>query len=415
MWSLGCLTVVLLTGGSPFVNPETNQYCQKLAHECNLQQLECVVEWQFIGKRPKDFVRQLLLLDEEQRMGPGDAKRHCWFSNDFHRLDFEAVYNRATKHWRPRMLKTPVIDLINAHDLMEVSMQQKSEFGQRSSRRRTHVPIDPPYKPYPRRMSFLLRSKQRPSRSGVMSDEVRIAIRESWSTEKMRDRAQGPEEETVPILVPDGLPQRSQTRNNPASIEKSNGDERIAPTTNPGTAEGEAPRCGDDTIVLGEVDFNQRSEDVAVPRSTDLALQNADEELRKIAGEKSLNVRASRQKPFTSALSSCEDPDFLAFTHAKPFAYKATEVSGRKSGVTKLRRPLRGLNMKFKQTSNSKRRRGSIYDIESDEETELAHCRLSMSTLNPDSESVRTGTAWKKARTSVQSESIETLKGANRT
>ena len=401
MWSLGCVTVVLLTGGSPFISPKTNQYCQQLAQECNLQQLECVAEWQFVGKRPKDFVRRLLVLDEEQRMAPSDAKRHCWFSNDSHRLDFEAVYHRAIQHWRPRTLKTPVIDVIDAQHLMEPSMLQTGDLGHRSSRRKTPIPIDPPYKPYPRRMSLLLLSKRRPFLSGVMSEEVRTAIREKWSPEKMRGGAPDPEEGKVPTLAPDGLPQRSETRNDQALMDKSEGSERFAPTTNPATAEDRAPRCGDDATVLDEVNSSLGSEDVAAKKSPGLAMHNAGEEPKESAGEESLNVECDRQKPFTSILSSREDPNFLPATHAKPFTYMAAEVSEGRSGLTKLQRPLRSLNMRFKQTSKSKRRRGSIYDIDSDEESEQAHCGLSTFRVRPEAGSVRTGTVWKKARTSM--------------
>ncbi len=339
------------------MNPITNQYCQKLAQECNLQQLECVAEWQPIGERPKDFVRRLLVLDEEQRMGPGDAKRHCWFSNDFHMFDFEAVYHRAIRHWRPRTLTAPVIDMINTHDLMELSMQQKSHLGQRSSRRRTPVPVDPPYKPYPRRMSFLLLSKRRPFLSGVMSDEVRTAIREKWLPEKMRGRAPGPEEDIVPISVSDRSPQGSKARNDPALTDKPRGGECIAPTSNPGMAEYRTPHCYNDTTVFGQVDFNHGSDDVAGEKSPDLVMPNAGEEPKGRAEEKSLNEKVERQRPFTSTLSSTEDPNFLAATRTKPFTYRAAEVSERKSGWPKLQRPLRSLNRRCRQTPNSKRRR----------------------------------------------------------
>lgn len=396
MWSLGCITVVLLTGGSPFINPKTNQYCQQLAQECSLQQLECVTEWQLVGKRPKDFVRRLLVLDEEQRMTPSDAKRHCWFSNDFHRMDFEAVYQRAIQHWRPRILKPPVIDMIDVHHSAEQSMLQKGDLGQRISRKKTPVPIDPPYKPYPRRMSFLLLSKRRPFLSGVMSEEVRTAIREKWSPEKMRGRAPDPEEDKVPALVPDGLSQCSETRNDQTLIDRSEGSEGFAPTMNPATAEDRAPYCGDDATVLDEITFNRDSEEVAAKEPPGSAVH--------IAGEQpkvSLNVKGGRPQPFTSTLSLREDSNFLPANHTKPSTLRAAEASEGKSGLTKLQRPLRSVNMRFKQTSKSKKRRGSIYDIDSDDESEQAHCSLSTFRLKPEGGSVRTGTVSKKARTSM--------------
>jgi serine/threonine protein kinase len=204
MWSLGCITVVLLIGGSPFVNSKTNQYCQKLAQKCDLKQLDDDAEWQLVGKRPKDFVRRLLVLGEEQRMGVKEAKKHSWFSNDFHRVDFEEVYHRATKHWRPRTLKTPVIEMIDASQLRELPWLHKADpIGQRNNRKRNLVPMDPPYKPYPRRMSLSLLPRRRIGQSFTMSDEVRIAIEEKWSPGKGQARASHAEPDKVPALIPD--------------------------------------------------------------------------------------------------------------------------------------------------------------------------------------------------------------------
>ncbi len=183
---------------------KTNRYCQKLAQKCDLKQLDGDAEWQLVGKRPKDFVRRLLVLDEEQRMSVSEAKKHSWFSNDFHKVDFEEVYCRATKHWRPRTLKTPVIEVIDAGQLRELPWLPKGDLiGQRNNRKRSLVPMDPPYKPYPRRMSLSLLPKRRPDQSFAMSDEVRIAIEEKWSPERMQAHESHAEDEKVPPLIAD--------------------------------------------------------------------------------------------------------------------------------------------------------------------------------------------------------------------
>lgn len=188
---------------SPFVSQRTNRYCQKLAQRCDLQQLENVAEWHLVGRRPKDFIKQLLVLDEEQRMSANDAKKHCWFSNDFHRLDFEEVYDRAIKHWRPRTLKTPVVQMMGVEQSKKLPTLQKSDLGQRNSRKRSLAPIDPPYKPYPRRMSLSLLPKRRSTLSVTMSDEIRTAIREKWSPEWMRGQVSSAGGDTGPALIPD--------------------------------------------------------------------------------------------------------------------------------------------------------------------------------------------------------------------
>lgn len=186
------------------MHPKTHQYCQKLAQECDLQQLENDPEWKLVGKRPKDFVRRLLVLHEERRMTAKDAKQHSWFSNDFHRVDFETVYCRATRHWKPRPLKTPVLEVIDADQVKELPTLQKIELaGQGNDRRRSPVPVDPPYRPYPRKMSSFLLPKRRPGASFIMSDEVRTAIQEKWSLEKMKRQISEVAIDEVPALIPD--------------------------------------------------------------------------------------------------------------------------------------------------------------------------------------------------------------------
>lgn len=492
MWSLGCVTVVLLTGGSPFISPKTNQYCQKLAHECDLQQLDHVAEWQLVGKRPKDFVGRLLVLNEEMRLSAEDAKKHCWFSNDFHRLDFEEVYHRATKHWRPRTLKPPVIEMIKTEQLRELPMLQKSDLlGQRGNRRRSPVPIDPPYKPYPRRMSLSLLPKRRPGLSSVMSEEVRTAIREIWSPSSMRPQKSDPEDDEVPGSIPeteadelgrpgDGIgtqdapeksalhrprppfmspfrplvqkqsnivqnrmPKADTASKDPAvkervtkavrrascgsvpSPEPSTGkespqsghtDKALAVTGNPAAIEGtpasvkatiteeRTPHGGGDVAIPDRmVIFHQRKDDMAAKKSSDPPMHGTGDQPREVTGEETLQVRNSRQKPFMSTHSSLGDSKLVAAV--RPFAHAALETLERKNGPSKLRSPLQSLNTRPRRPSNMKRRRGSIYDIESDEESEQAQRGLSTLTLDPAATTFGPSTAWKKARTRIHEQS----------
>ncbi|KIW20500.1 hypothetical protein PV08_01075 [Exophiala spinifera] len=110
MWSVGCVTVVLLTGGMAFSDPITNSYSESLAADCNLKSLQETPEWEKIRERPKDFISQLLVLDEAARPSAEEALKHSWFSNELHRTDFEELYQRTIKHWNPRVPKSPSID-----------------------------------------------------------------------------------------------------------------------------------------------------------------------------------------------------------------------------------------------------------------------------------------------------------------
>lgn len=108
LWSLGCVTAILLTGDSPFRDPTLNQPAH-LPKDSDFERLERSIEWHNIGPRARDFVRQLLLLDESKRMTAKQALCHSWFTNRAHKCEFEALYRRSTKDWKPREHRGPLI------------------------------------------------------------------------------------------------------------------------------------------------------------------------------------------------------------------------------------------------------------------------------------------------------------------
>lgn len=494
MWSLGCITVVLLTGGSPFVNQRTNQYCQKLAQQCDLQQLDHCAEWQFVGKRPKDFVRRLLVLDESQRMSAKDAKDHWWFSNDFHRLDFEELYHRATKHWKPSTLKDPVIELIDAEQLVALPVLQKyNPLGQRNNRRRSLTPIDPPYKPYSRRMSLSLLPKRRSSLFGTMSDEVKTAIQENWSPENMRAKASDSENVEATVLNPDtGANELDRARDsqagpgaakgrvahraNPSSIsslqrlvERQPGmvperilltdrasevpmlkesasqtiprashpqtpctiritgldpgrsgqregskalkrypweSEGLSPTTEAASIEERGPRAVDDvTSSDGIVDLTEGKEDLATEVSSNLPVHRSIDQFNERAGEEALRVNICRSIPPRPACSSPKDSIFQDSIDARLLDQADPKTPDRKSAPSKLQMPSRKrLSLTSKRPSTIKRRRLSIYDLDSDDESNQAHCRLSRLTLDSNSTTCRASAFRKKAKMEINGE-----------
>ncbi|KAI1943971.1 hypothetical protein LOZ66_000559 [Ophidiomyces ophidiicola] len=123
LWSLGCVTAVLLTGGSPFQHSSSRAYSRKLAQECNLESLERSDEWVKVGKRAKSFVRRLLVLDENLRMTAKESLQHEWFTNPSHKLAFYRIYQKEISDWRPRSdvltgLKEPGIKSPMAHETL---------------------------------------------------------------------------------------------------------------------------------------------------------------------------------------------------------------------------------------------------------------------------------------------------------
>ncbi|KAF2841411.1 kinase-like protein [Patellaria atrata CBS 101060] len=109
MWSIGCITAALLTGDVLFIDRSHPLYSQDpaqvildLAANCNLDVLQEGEQWKDVGRRPKDFIRKLLVLNETQRMNVKEALIHKWFTSPCYAAEFRAVYERACSDWRPR-------------------------------------------------------------------------------------------------------------------------------------------------------------------------------------------------------------------------------------------------------------------------------------------------------------------------
>ncbi|KAI9684295.1 MAG: hypothetical protein M1822_005768 [Bathelium mastoideum] len=109
MWSIGAIACALLTGDVMFINRKDPEYGTNpgnviltLAEQCNLDAMNKETIWEDVGHRAKDFIRKLLVLDENQRLTASQALQHRWFSNRRHRLLFESVYEKSIRQWKPR-------------------------------------------------------------------------------------------------------------------------------------------------------------------------------------------------------------------------------------------------------------------------------------------------------------------------
>lgn len=119
MWSIGSIATALLTGDVIFTDRTHVDYEYKpqdvilgLSATCDLSVLDVHPVWLTVGHRPKDFIRNLLVLDESRRMSATQALAHPWFTNKCHAAEFEALYDRATKDWRPRRKTFRVVEPI---------------------------------------------------------------------------------------------------------------------------------------------------------------------------------------------------------------------------------------------------------------------------------------------------------------
>ncbi|KAJ5176749.1 uncharacterized protein N7482_002626 [Penicillium canariense] len=102
MWSLGCVTAVLLIGNTPFDDPCRSTSKDLMNLESEMRKLE-------ISSRPKDFIRRLLVRDETQRMDVKHALRHSWFTDPECKSRYEEIYKRSIQSWNPRSSSEPVI------------------------------------------------------------------------------------------------------------------------------------------------------------------------------------------------------------------------------------------------------------------------------------------------------------------
>jgi pheromone a factor receptor len=118
MWSVGSITAAVLTGdviftdrGHPDYEKNPFEIIVGLAAQCDISIIddEDHPAWSKVGNMPKDFITKLLVLREEGRLTATQALAHPWFSNPRHAPEFEALYKRSIRDWKPR---EKVVDLV---------------------------------------------------------------------------------------------------------------------------------------------------------------------------------------------------------------------------------------------------------------------------------------------------------------
>ncbi|KAF2181806.1 Pkinase-domain-containing protein [Zopfia rhizophila CBS 207.26] len=122
MWSIGSITVALLSGDVIFTDRAHPSYERNprgvilaLASRCDLSVLDSQTHpiWSKASTRPKDFIKNLLVLEEEYRLTATEALTHPWFSNKYHAAEFDALYERAVRDWHPRRKVFKLVEAIS--------------------------------------------------------------------------------------------------------------------------------------------------------------------------------------------------------------------------------------------------------------------------------------------------------------
>ncbi|KAJ4367137.1 hypothetical protein N0V83_007667 [Neocucurbitaria cava] len=131
MWSIGSITAAILTGDVIFTDRNHPKYLEdprtvivELAAVCDLSILdeEDHPLWRTVGRRPKQFIRGLLVLDEEVRLTASEALRHPWFS--CYTEAFEDLYARSVEGWQPRQKSLQLIERISKPTPIDVVSHQ---------------------------------------------------------------------------------------------------------------------------------------------------------------------------------------------------------------------------------------------------------------------------------------------------
>ncbi|KAE8870029.1 hypothetical protein PTNB29_00373 [Pyrenophora teres f. teres] len=156
MWSIGSITAILLTGEALFVDRSHPEYHTNpkdvivgLAAVCDLRVLDEDHHpyWGVVGDLPKHFIKNLLVLKEEDRMTASIALVHPWFSS--YAEDTKKVYARTIAAWKPRKKNIQLVERIIS-PLPAAGMSNKTSsyvttsrhFGDASSQfRRPNTPL----------------------------------------------------------------------------------------------------------------------------------------------------------------------------------------------------------------------------------------------------------------------------------
>jgi serine/threonine protein kinase len=134
MWSIGSITTTLLAGEPLFAerdDSETAKHVRSRVEGCDLSILDSEYHpvWSATSDRPKDFIRRLLVIEEEQRMTATEALAHVWFADPYFAADFEDLYKRSIKDWRPRIQDAQLIEQITSSALDTGSFESLESRG----------------------------------------------------------------------------------------------------------------------------------------------------------------------------------------------------------------------------------------------------------------------------------------------
>ncbi|MCJ1388318.1 Meiosis-specific serine/threonine-protein kinase mek1 [Xylographa bjoerkii] len=156
LWSLGCVTVLLLTGSTPFSKGladrrATFEAISDAAAKCDLSPLRIMPQWRAASESLQDFMEKLLVLKEASRMTAQEALLHLWFNGEY-KEDWDSTYRFSVKEWKARTNNFTIVETIKAQ-----TMVNKSQ-GKKATKLKALKPIEPHYKPFHRQVDRFITS-----------------------------------------------------------------------------------------------------------------------------------------------------------------------------------------------------------------------------------------------------------------
>ena len=79
MWSLGCLTYMILSGCPPFAGSNEAALLKAVKKGDFEFDLRC---WTEVSPAAKDFIQKLIVVDPAERMSATEASEHAWLSGN---------------------------------------------------------------------------------------------------------------------------------------------------------------------------------------------------------------------------------------------------------------------------------------------------------------------------------------------
>lgn len=186
MYCIGVISALLLLGITTN-DARHASTSSRLTSEVTLKQIEQQGRWKNLSKNSKEFVTDLLDSQDSNRMSAAEALRRPWFPQSQPSIDFEELYQRAVSKWRPRMSTTPLVEFVAGRSNTIRSLKCAEyiidrETQLREASRSRNIPVEPPYKPFPRRMHEQGGFWPRKRRARNISEEAEEAIARDWSS-----------------------------------------------------------------------------------------------------------------------------------------------------------------------------------------------------------------------------------------